>query len=112
MMLDRLDILKALTKNGTKPPMADDVDMENIASLTEGYTGADLAGLVRQASLQTLKDSILLGNFEDSSTENLRVSMKHFLDVHRTLKPSVNQEVCFFAIFNYNLLTLISSSFY
>lgn len=93
MAADRLDILNALTKNGTKPPLAEDVDMQQIADLTDGYTGADLAGLVRQASLQTLKDSILLGNIEDSSTEGLQVHMKHFVDVHKTLKPSVTTEV-------------------
>lgn len=98
MAKDRLDILNALTKNGTKPPLAEDVDMQEIADLTEGYTGADLAGLVRQASLQTLKDSILLGNVEDSTTEDLRVYMKHFVDVHKNLKPSVNKEVCCYII--------------
>lgn len=86
---DRADILKALTKNGSKPEMADDVDFKNIAELTSGYTGADLAGLVRQASLQTLKESI---DAEDTH-DDLKVRKAHFIDAIKKLKPSVREEV-------------------
>ncbi|XP_052871682.1 nuclear valosin-containing protein-like [Anopheles cruzii] len=99
---DRVDILRALTKNRTQPPLAEDVEFERVATLTEGYTGADLAGLVRQASLQTLKDSIVgAGEQEDrdggagekDATEAmLQVHMAHFLEAIRTMKPSVNPE--------------------
>ncbi|XP_053690106.1 nuclear valosin-containing protein-like [Sabethes cyaneus] len=93
---DRIDILKALTKNCTQPPLAEDVDLNVIARLTEGYTGADLAGLVRQASLQTLKDSIAACSSEDNQTadseEQLKVAMNHFQAAIRSVKPSVNEE--------------------
>ncbi|XP_058054260.1 nuclear valosin-containing protein-like [Anopheles bellator] len=99
---DRVDILRALTKNRTQPPLDEDVQFERVAALTEGYTGADLAGLVRQASLQTLKDSIV-GEGEqedrdgstgekDATEAMLQVHMAHFLEAIRTMKPSVNQE--------------------
>lgn len=86
---DRVDILKALTKSGTKPELADDVDFAEISELTNGYTGADLAGLVRQASLQTLKESIDSGN----SNDDLKVHKIHFLDAIKKLKPSVGEQV-------------------
>lgn len=96
---DRVDILRALTKNCTQPPLADDVDLNVIARLTEGYTGADLAGLVRQASLQTLKDSIAACNSEGNravdSDEQLKVALTHFQAAIRSIKPSVNEEVSF-----------------
>lgn len=86
---DRVEIFRALTKNGKKPELGDDVNFDEISTLTEGYTGADLAGLVRQASLQTLKESI-----EDSDTaDDLRVNRCHFLEVIRKLKPSVSEKV-------------------
>lgn len=102
---DRADILRALTKNRSQPPLAEDVDLGLIARLTEGYTGADLAGLVRQASLQTLKDSIdaCSSRQEDSSPsggdatemdteEQLVVELRHFQEAIRNIKPSVNEE--------------------
>lgn len=102
---DRADILRALTKNRSQPPLAEDVDLGLIARLTEGYTGADLAGLVRQASLQTLKDSIdaCSSRDEDSSPnggdatemdteEQLVVELRHFQEAIRNIKPSVNEE--------------------
>ncbi|XP_053672393.1 nuclear valosin-containing protein-like [Anopheles nili] len=99
---DRVDILRALTKNRTQPPLADDVEFVRVAELTDGYTGADLAGLVRQASLQTLKDSIVACGDEEHVGENaaqsnndklcLTVRMAHFLEAIRNIKPSVNTE--------------------
>lgn len=88
---DRIDILKALTKNGSKPELAEDVDFIEISKLTEGYTGADLAGLVRQASLQTLKESIDGGDQHD----DLKVRKVHFADAIKKLKPSVGEQVKF-----------------
>ncbi|XP_053663992.1 nuclear valosin-containing protein-like [Anopheles marshallii] len=100
---DRVDILRALTKNRTQPPLADDVEFEKVAELTEGFTGADLAGLVRQASLQTLKDSIMASGDEervgesgqqqiDEELNNMVVRFEHFTQAIRNTKPSVNAE--------------------
>lgn len=101
---DRTDILRALTKNRSQPPLAEDVDLALIARLTEGYTGADLAGLVRQASLQTLKDSIDAcstreeqdnspsSDAPEETEEQLLVELKHFQEAIRNIKPSVNEE--------------------
>lgn len=86
---DRVEIFRALTKNGTKPELAEDVNFEEISALTEGYTGADLAGLVRQAALQTLKESIE----GDHESADLRVHRNHFVEVVKKLKPSVSPQV-------------------
>uniref|UniRef100_A0A1A9WD13 AAA+ ATPase domain-containing protein n=1 Tax=Glossina brevipalpis TaxID=37001 RepID=A0A1A9WD13_9MUSC len=86
---DRVDILKATTKNGTRPVMADDVDFDALASFTDGYTGADLSGLVRQASMLALKEAL---NNTDSKTEDLCVRRSHFLKAIDMLRPSVNAQ--------------------
>ncbi|KAL7048105.1 hypothetical protein ACKWTF_003218 [Chironomus riparius] len=83
---DRVDILKALTR--VKPPLADDVDLVNISCMTEGFTGADLDGLIRQASLQTLKESI----DNDDTMNEMKVHNRHFVDALKKLKPSVNEQ--------------------
>lgn len=85
---DRIDILKAITKKGTKPQLNADVDLEAIAKATEGYTGADLAGLVRQAATQSLTDFVL-GNLQEGP---LSVSAKHFQLALSKLKPSVSSK--------------------
>lgn len=90
---DRVDILNALTKHRNKPVLADDVNFSEISELTKGYTGADLAGLVRQASLQTLKESIDNGDVANDSP--LKVSKAHFIDAIKKLKPSVGEQVRF-----------------
>ncbi|XP_073836026.1 nuclear valosin-containing protein-like smid [Musca autumnalis] len=86
---DRLEILKANTKNGTKPVLASDVDFEELASLTDGYTGADLAGLVRQASMMALKESI---NNTELKLEDLCVTQEHFNKALKMLRPSVSAQ--------------------
>jgi SpoVK/Ycf46/Vps4 family AAA+-type ATPase len=56
---------------------------------TLGYTGADLAALVREASLQLLKE--VMAN--KISTKNLQVELRHFeMAIHR-IRPSVSEMV-------------------
>lgn len=83
---DREEILKALTKE--KPILADDVDIGELATLTESYTGADLAGLVRQASLYALKGSINSPTLSNQMT----VSKHNFTDALKHTKPSVSEQ--------------------
>ncbi|PIO31205.1 hypothetical protein AB205_0111310 [Aquarana catesbeiana] len=58
---DRLAILRTITKNGTRPPLATDVDLEVIAfdERCDCFTGADLSALVREASINTLRAEML-----------------------------------------------------
>lgn len=39
-------------------PLAKDVDLKNLASLTKSYSGADLEGLCREAALLALRKDI------------------------------------------------------
>ncbi|XP_070136421.1 nuclear valosin-containing protein-like isoform X2 [Drosophila bipectinata] len=86
---ERAEILKATTKNGKRPVLADDVDLEEIAAKTEGYTGADLAGLVKQASMYALRQSL---NSGDSNLEDLCVGNQHFKEALQSLRPSVGEK--------------------
>lgn len=80
-----------------KPTLAADVDIQELATLTENYTGADLGGLLRQASLLALKDSIAassLSSPKDAADEtDIPVNRKHFLTALRDIRPSVSAEV-------------------
>ena len=52
---DRMAILRVQFKN---TPLADDVDLSLAAMSTQGYTGADLSAISREAALAALEESI------------------------------------------------------
>lgn len=83
---DRYDILQKLTKHGSKPQLGPDVDLQVIAGLTEGYTGADLAGLVRAAATNALTTHIANGTLEG----DIFVSSEDFRTALAKCKPSVS----------------------
>nr|CAD7425785.1 unnamed protein product [Timema monikensis] len=94
----RVDILRALTKvshlgklNGTRPAFSKDNSLEQLglSQDVEGYTGADLAALIREAGLHALMD------FIDSPTEgkhNLEISRDHCSRALRRIRPSVTRK--------------------
>nr|XP_016924795.2 nuclear valosin-containing protein-like isoform X2 [Drosophila suzukii] len=86
---ERAEILKATTKNGKRPVLAEDVNLDEIAAQTEGYTGADLAGLVKQASMFSLRQSL---NDGDPKLDDLCVRSQHFKEALQQLRPSVNEQ--------------------
>ncbi|KAH8256973.1 hypothetical protein KR038_000585 [Drosophila bunnanda] len=86
---ERADILKATTKNGKRPLLAEDVNLDKIAEQTDGYTGADLAGLVKQASMFALRQSLNNGN---TNLDDLCVRDQHFKMALLHLRPSVNEQ--------------------
>ena len=50
-----MEILRALTKDGTRPRLGPGVDLEQLGADTrcEGFSGADVGNLVRQVRSQT-----------------------------------------------------------
>ncbi len=76
----RLEILKVHTR---KVPLAEDVDLEKLATLTEGYSGADLEALVREAVILALREEF----------KPRPVSMKYFMEALKIVKPSLTRDV-------------------
>ncbi|PMP59516.1 MAG: AAA family ATPase [Caldisphaera sp.] len=74
----RLEILQIHTRT---VPLADDVDLIDISKRTNGYTGADLAALVREAAMHALREDL----------QNGIVRKKHFDTALVKVKPSVTQ---------------------
>ena len=75
----RLEILKIHTKN---MPLDKDVSIEKIADLTEGYVGADIESLCREAAMLALRK-------DKNATQ---VNRKHFEDAMKKVKASVSKE--------------------
>jgi len=76
----RLEILKIHTR---RVPLAPDVDLEKLADMTNGFTGADLEALVREAVMLALREKL----------EAREVSMKYFLEALKVIKPSLSEDV-------------------
>ncbi|XP_066884421.1 nuclear valosin-containing protein-like isoform X3 [Kogia breviceps] len=90
---DRLAILKTITKNGTKPPLDADVNLEAVAGdlRCDCYTGADLSALVREASICALKQEMARQK-SGSEKGELKISQKHFEEAFKKVKSSVSKE--------------------
>ena len=76
----RVQILKIHTK---KMPLTQDVDLKELATSTDGYVGADIESLCREAGIEALRESI--GAKE--------VNMSHFKKALKRVKPSVSKDI-------------------
>ncbi len=79
----RIAIFKIHTRN---MPLADDVDLNELAELTEGYVGADIEAICREAVMLALRENI--------NTE--KVEMRHFLEALKKIKPSITESMLSF----------------
>ncbi|XP_043251788.1 nuclear valosin-containing protein-like [Colletes gigas] len=86
---DRVDILRALTKNATKPKLAADVNLEQIGynNKCDGYTGADLAALIREAGIEALRELL-----DIHYTGQPEISMRHIVSAFDKIRPSVQEK--------------------
>ncbi|WP_101298196.1 CDC48 family AAA ATPase [Halegenticoccus soli] len=88
----RRKILEVHTRN---KPLADDVDLDRLARRTEGYVGADLEALAREAALAASREFIGSVKPEEiaESVGNVRITMDHFDQALDQVGPSVTDEV-------------------
>ncbi|MGC8899027.1 MAG: CDC48 family AAA ATPase [Candidatus Micrarchaeia archaeon] len=91
----RSEILKIHVRN---MPLSDDVDVDEIADITYGYTGADLSALVKEAAIKTLRrilpDLKLDEEFiPQEKLELIKVTRNDFFDALREIQPSALREV-------------------
>ena len=87
----RRKILEVHTRD---KPLADDVDLDALARKAEGYVGADLEAVAREASMNASREFIGSVSREEvgESVGNVRVTMQHFEDALDEVNPSVTPE--------------------
>jgi transitional endoplasmic reticulum ATPase len=75
-------------------PLADDVDLDRLARQTEGYVGADIEALCREASMAATREFVRSVDPEEvaDSVGNVRVTMDHFEAALDEVAPSVTAE--------------------
>jgi transitional endoplasmic reticulum ATPase len=74
----RLEILKIHT---ARIPHEKDVDLEELAEVTEGYVGSDLESLCREAAMLAMK------------SEEDKVEMAHYREALKKVRPSVEESM-------------------
>ncbi|MBU5537283.1 MAG: CDC48 family AAA ATPase [Candidatus Aenigmatarchaeota archaeon] len=76
----RIEIFKVHTRN---MPLAKDVDLQELARKTEGFSGADIESLCREAAMEALR--------EDKKAKEVKI--KHFESILSKMSPSITKDV-------------------
>ncbi|RLG43513.1 MAG: AAA family ATPase, partial [Thermoproteota archaeon] len=89
----RVEILKIHMRG---KPIADDVNIEELAKRTEGYTGADLETLVNMAALIALKEHISKYRDPEEAIKHrkeLKITWSHFEESLKKIRPLGTEEM-------------------
>jgi cell division protease FtsH len=76
---ERLKILKVHTRS---VPLAEDVNLEEFARMLEGYVGADIEGLIREAAMIALREDL----------EKTILTRKNITQAIEVVRPSADEE--------------------
>jgi transitional endoplasmic reticulum ATPase len=75
-------------------PLAEGVDLDDLAARTDGYVGADIEALVREASMAATREFINSVDPEEieDTVGNVLVTVDHFEQALDEVNPSVDEE--------------------
>lgn len=92
----RLNILKIHTRN---MPLGKDVNLKEVASITHGFVGADLASLAKESAMIVLRRALPDLKYDKEEAipkeilEKLIISKNDFKDALKVVRPSALREV-------------------
>ncbi len=91
----RYEVLQIHTRG---MPLAQDVDLQRLASMTHGYTGADLSALSRETAMKALRRYLPQINLEEERIppavlEKMEVTMDDFNGAYKEVTPTAMREV-------------------
>jgi transitional endoplasmic reticulum ATPase len=91
----RYEVLQIHTRG---MPLAEDVDLQKLAAMTHGYTGADLSALGRETAMKALRRYLPQINLEEERIppavlEKMEVKMDDFLGAYKEVTPTAMREV-------------------
>jgi len=89
----RKEILRIHTR---RKPLADDVDLDEIAKQTEGDTGADLEAVGNTAVMLAIREHIAKSKSPEEARKNaesLKVYRRHFMEALKRVKPISRKEL-------------------
>ena len=76
-------------------PLASDIDLADLAARTEGYVGADIEAVCREASMAATREFVNSVDPDEigESVGNVRVTAAHFEQALEEVGPSIDEEV-------------------
>jgi len=86
----RLEMFKILSKN---LKLASDVDFEELARLTDGYSGSDIRDIFQSGQLKVVREFFELGDPADRQSSARQITMQDFRTILSERRPSVSQEM-------------------
>ncbi|MBV9668998.1 MAG: CDC48 family AAA ATPase, partial [Nitrososphaeraceae archaeon] len=89
----RIQIIKIHIK---KKPLAEEINIEELANHTDGYTGADIASLISTSVMLALRDHITKykdPKEADNHAKELKVNMRHLEEAMKKIRPLSTQEL-------------------
>ena len=75
-------------------PIADDVSIKELANITEGYVGADIESICREAAMLALREVITPGLGQEEAMEKakgIKITADHFLKAKNRVKPTTSR---------------------
>jgi transitional endoplasmic reticulum ATPase len=88
---------EVLTIHTRGMPLAEDVDLDELARTTYGFVGADLSALAREAAMDAVRRILPKINLRDgipqNVVENLKVEAADFRNALRRIQPSALREI-------------------
>lgn len=83
--------------DGVKDLLAGDLDVDALVSETDGFVGADVEALVREAKMVAIREFVqkMSGHSEediDLAVSNVRIYRKHFDDALKNIRPSLDKD--------------------
>jgi transitional endoplasmic reticulum ATPase len=76
-------------------PLADDVNIDELAEKTEGYSGADIEAICREAGMLAIREAIKPGMTREEAKEaakSIKITKKHFEEALKKVKPSLTKD--------------------
>lgn len=93
--IGRKEILQIHTRS---MPLAEDVNLDELAEITHGFVGADLAQLVREAAMNALRKflptlDLEAGTIPTEVLGKIKVAEEDFMGAHKDIQPSALREI-------------------
>lgn len=85
----RVEMFKLYSK---ELDLAADVDLEELARRTEGYSGSDIKDIFQTVQLKIVREFFESSKAADTNARPRPVRMQDFLEVFKTRKPSITTE--------------------
>jgi SpoVK/Ycf46/Vps4 family AAA+-type ATPase len=73
--------------------LAEDVELETLAKLSDGYSGSDIKDICQGVQLRVVRELFKTGNALDKATTTRPITVADFKEIMRARKPSVSPDM-------------------